>query len=69
MNCDINLQRLTSMQSIIAADMAAREKTSNGKLLDAARAKEEALYTMGRLVQDTSTGMTLEAAIKAFLLA
>lgn len=70
MDCDLLLHRLKTNQSIIAADHAARDDTRAGKLLQEARKAEEALYTMQRMVDDTSDQkMSLQRAIRSFLLA
>ena len=69
MDCDIYIKRAKDKQSIIEAEQASRHSTKGGELLDKARRREEALYTAGRIIQDTSQGQDLEKAIRAFLLA
>jgi hypothetical protein len=70
MDCDLYLKRAKTGQSLIEAEMVARVDGNAGKeLLATARKKEEALYTMFRIMQDVSTGRSLKDTIKAFLLA
>jgi len=69
MDCDVLLHRLKSSQSIIEADAKARTDPRAGKLLNASREAEEVLFTMQRMIDETSGGRSLESAIKAFLLA
>ena len=68
-DCDINLMRLTSGHNMIAAEAASRGDVRKGGKLDLSRQKEEALYTMKRMIDDTSKGKSLESAIRGFLLA
>ena len=70
MDCDILLHRLKTKQSIIEADHISRKDSKTGAvLLENARKSEIAIYTMDRIIQDTSEGKSLKTAIRAFLLA
>ena len=69
MDCDIFLKRAKTGQSIIEADMIARHDPHGKDLLTKARKKEEALFTMGRIIAETSAGKPLHTAIRDFLLA
>lgn len=66
---DLYLKRLKTLKSLIEAEMTERERDLGGELLNAARHMEAAVYTRDRLVKDTMAGASMEAAIRAFLLA
>ena len=69
MNCDIFLKRSKTGQSIVAAEMTSRVSSEGNEMLKTARKKEEALYTMSRIVSDVTAGQALKDAIRSFLLA
>ena len=69
MDCDVFLKRAKTSQSMIEAEMTSRVDRKGSEMLTTSRKKEEALYTMGRIIQDTTAGQPLKSAIKSFLLA
>ena len=71
MDCDIYLKRAKNRTNFVeAADRATKEGKVGADLLKKARQREDALYTMGRIIEDTAGGkQSLQAAIKGFLLA
>jgi hypothetical protein len=69
MNCDIFLKRAKTSQSMIEAEMTSRVDKKGAEMLKTSRRKEEALYTMARIVQDVTAGQPLQDAIRSFLLA
>lgn len=70
MDCDVYMKRAKDKQSIIEAENVSRHEThKGGAMLAKARQREEALYTAGRIIQDTQQGQDLEKAIAGFLLA
>jgi hypothetical protein len=70
MDCDIYLKRAKDKTNFVeAADRATKEGKVGADLLAKARQREDVLYTMGRIMEDTHGGQSLASALRGFLLA